>query len=242
MKKFLLFTLVIFVSFSLLSAAGGKDLEKEKIAVKKAALDYLEGWFTGDVERMDRALHKELAKRAFLKNPGSGEIMFRSLTKDKMIEYTKKRAGKGIAMDKLGIKVKILDIYRGIATVRTECIQFVDYLHLAKIKGEWKIVNVLWDRMVKKHQVVKVDPKIYKHYLGEYELKPGFIVTVTTEHNQIFIQATNQPKAEVFPEAKNKFFLKVTEAQITFVKGESGKTSHLILHQGGRDIKGKKIK
>jgi len=53
-------------------------------------------------------------------------------------------------------------------------------------------------------------------------------------------QATGQGKVEVFPESETAFFLKVVDAQITFVK-EDGKVTHAILHQGGRDSKAKRV-
>ena len=76
--------------------------------------------------------------------------------------------------------------------------------------------------------------------MGEYELQPEFIITVTTKNGQLFIQATGQPIIEVFPESETKYFLKVTEAQISFIRDDTGKIDHLILHQGGRDVPAKK--
>jgi len=31
-----------------------------------------------------------------------------------------------------------------VATAKTVSTQYIDYLHLARIDGQWKIVNVLW--------------------------------------------------------------------------------------------------
>ena len=53
-------------------------------------------------------------------------------------------------------------------------------------------------------------------------------------------QATNQPKFPIFAESPTKFFLKVVDAQIEFVKNEKGDATAMILHQNGRDIKGVK--
>ena len=85
--------------------------------------------------------------------------------------------------------------------------------------------------------VAKVDPKAYDAYVGQYQLAPTFILTVTREGDRLMTQATGQGKLEVFPESDTKFFLTVVDAQITFVKDDSGKVTHLILHQGGRDQK-----
>ncbi|HLM01159.1 MAG TPA: DUF3471 domain-containing protein, partial [Pyrinomonadaceae bacterium] len=87
-----------------------------------------------------------------------------------------------------------------------------------------------------------VDPKIYDAYAGQYEIAPGFILTVTREGNKLMAQATGQPSAELFPESETKFFLRVVDAQITFEKDAAGRVTGLILHQGGRNIPAKKIK
>lgn len=89
---------------------------------------------------------------------------------------------------------------------------------------------------------VAVDPALYDAYVGEYELAPGFILTVTREGNSLMTQATGQGTVEVFPSAPTEFFLKVTDAQLSLVKDASGKVTGLVLHQGGRDVPAKKIK
>jgi CubicO group peptidase (beta-lactamase class C family) len=89
-------------------------------------------------------------------------------------------------------------------------------------------------------QAVKLDPAVYDAYVGEYELAPTFSITVTREGDQIFGQATGQPKFELFPESETRFFLKVVDAQVDFVRGEDGKVTSLVLHQGGRDTPGKR--
>ena len=90
--------------------------------------------------------------------------------------------------------------------------------------------------------VAKVDPALYDAYVGEYELAPGFVLTVTREGDRLMTQATGQQKVEVFPSSETEFFLKVVDAQITFVRGPSGTVDQLVLHQGGRDMPAKKRK
>ena len=87
-----------------------------------------------------------------------------------------------------------------------------------------------------------VDPKAYDAYIGEYEVTPSFIVKVFREGEKLMTQATNQPAFELFPEGENKFFLQVVNAKVTFVKDDQDQVTSLIIHQGGRDTPGKKIK
>lgn len=41
--------------------------------------------------------------------------------------------------------VTILDIDGGMASVKIVAGLWVDYMHIAEVDGEWKIVNVLWE-------------------------------------------------------------------------------------------------
>jgi hypothetical protein len=109
-----------------------------------------------------------------------------------------------------------------------------------KLEGE-KAENILAERKAKT-KVAEVDPKIFEQYVGEYQLGPGFILTIRTRDNRIFTQATGQPEAEIFPKSETEFFLKVVDAQITFELDENGIVTGLILHQGGRDMPAEKIK
>lgn len=145
-------TLVLFISFLTLSfPAFGQpaDPTQEKEAITKAALDYIEGWFEGSAERMGRALHTRLAKRMVVPNPQGGPERFIDLTKDQMVEATGKGGGKKVPPENRAIKVTVLDVYRGIASVRVDSVAYIDYLHLAKSEGGWKIVNVLWTNNAK---------------------------------------------------------------------------------------------
>jgi CubicO group peptidase (beta-lactamase class C family)/uncharacterized protein YneR len=91
-------------------------------------------------------------------------------------------------------------------------------------------------------KVAVVDPKIYDLYAGEYELSPGFSITILRREGQLISQATGQPEVELFPESETRFFLKVVDAQVDFVKDAGGRVTGLVLHQGGMDLPAKKVK
>ncbi|MBA3694518.1 MAG: serine hydrolase [Acidobacteria bacterium] len=88
----------------------------------------------------------------------------------------------------------------------------------------------------------KADPKIYDQYVGEYQLAPNFVLTVTKEGDKLMGQATGQPKIELLPESDTQFFVKEVNAQVSFVKDEKGVVTALILNQNGQKIEGKRIK
>jgi D-alanyl-D-alanine-carboxypeptidase/D-alanyl-D-alanine-endopeptidase len=90
-------------------------------------------------------------------------------------------------------------------------------------------------------KTVDVDPKVLDGYVGDYQLAPNFILTVTREGTRMITQATGQGKIEIFPESQTEFFTKVMEASITFVVDDQGRATGLVLHQNG-DHEAKRMK
>jgi CubicO group peptidase (beta-lactamase class C family) len=90
---------------------------------------------------------------------------------------------------------------------------------------------------LKRREVVAVPLETLKSYEGAYPLSPFFVLTVTVEEGKLMVQATGQPKFEVFAESPTKFFYKVVDAQITFEPVKDGKSPSLTLHQNGNDLK-----
>jgi len=89
---------------------------------------------------------------------------------------------------------------------------------------------------------IKVEEKILETYIGQYEVTPDFSFSITKEQGKLFLHATGQEKVEIFAETATKFFLKINDAQIEFVKDNTGKLTKAILTQGGRQTDAKKIK
>jgi hypothetical protein len=121
--------------------AVGVDPQTDRAAIVATALDYFEGWFDGDAERIERALHPGLAKRSLGQvEPDSPEL--RSVTKAQMVEWT--AAGEGATASAGKIDVEIADLYGNIATVVVRSAVYREYLHLVRTAEGWKIVNALW--------------------------------------------------------------------------------------------------
>jgi CubicO group peptidase (beta-lactamase class C family) len=90
-------------------------------------------------------------------------------------------------------------------------------------------------------KAVKIDPKIFDRYVGDYALNPKFIMKVSREGDRFITQATGQGQVEIYPENDHEFFAKVVNAQITFVTDKNGKATALILHQGGADRRAPRV-
>ena len=113
--------------------------------IRKVALDYIEGWYEGNVERMERALHPELAKRVIMQNKQSGERKLQHMTAETLINYTKGRQGKNTSSEVQQKDVTVLDVYENIACVKIIAEDWIDYLQIGKFNDDWKIINVLWE-------------------------------------------------------------------------------------------------
>jgi len=93
----------------------------------------------------------------------------------------------------------------------------------------------------KEHKQIAVDPKVFDGYVGQYQLAPNFVMTITRDGAQLFVQATGQPKLEMFPESDRDYFLKVVDAQITFETDSQGRATGLVLHQNDMNQQAKRL-
>ncbi len=135
--------LIAAAAFALaLPCAAQTPSPDDKAKITQTALDYIEGWYTKNAERMERALHPDLAKRIVRTN-NTGQSVLGHMTASTLIDMTRKKAQADPATSRK--EVTILDVYGNAAIVRVDAERWVDYLQVAKWNGEWKIVNVLWE-------------------------------------------------------------------------------------------------
>jgi len=106
-------------------------------------------------------------------------------------------------------------------------------MHAKRFEGELPQPKV--------HKEINLDPKRFDGYVGQYQLAPNFILTITREGDAFFAQATGQPKAQIFAEGEREFFYKVVDAQITFNTDNAGRATSLTLHQNGADMPAKRV-
>jgi len=137
---------LIFIVFLKCSISVFAQTQQDTAAIKTAAVDYVEGFFTGDSSRLAKAMSPELTKRIIDNRSGSSKLMTIGLKE--LIGYTKmgKMPDKNPS-EPFKAKVDIYDITSGIALAKVstnKMPEFFDYIQVGKMNGEWKIVNVLW--------------------------------------------------------------------------------------------------
>jgi hypothetical protein len=98
------------------------------------------------------------------------------------------------------------------------------------------------DYRPKVRSVVAVDPKVYALYAGHYQISPDLLLTVTTEEGKLFAQATKQPKVQLHPDSKTRFFVTEAEVQMTFFPDDKGDVSEVVVSVDGQELKAKRIR
>ena len=143
MRRLLAFGLLLLTGL----AARGANAQSaaDSAAIRATALDYVEGWYTADAARMERALHPELAKRIVQTNPQNGRSALGQQSAMTLVLGTRNGGGKNTPAEQQQKDVKILDIFANSASVRATMSGWIDYMHMAKWNGRWVIVNVLWE-------------------------------------------------------------------------------------------------
>ena len=116
---------------------------EDAAAIRDCLLDYFEGWFDGDPERMDRALHPGLAKHAIGQDAGrSGTLDV--TTKAEMVEATRQGRGRQRDVPDRAIRIEIASVSGDIASAVVHSAVYVEYALLARTGDGWRITGTLW--------------------------------------------------------------------------------------------------
>ncbi|MBA3760858.1 MAG: nuclear transport factor 2 family protein [Gemmatimonadales bacterium] len=127
------------------TAAAQAQTAADSAAIKATALDYAEGWYEGNGDRMARALHPELVKRIVVRDTTTGKSMVQGMGASVLVN-TRHGYGKETPKERQQKEVTILDIFGNAASAKAVMSDWVDYMQLGKVDGRWVIVNVLWER------------------------------------------------------------------------------------------------
>lgn len=127
--------------------------KQDSLEIKQAALDYIESQHKVNPKQMERALHPRMVKRTFWKDKATNKDYVRETTTESMILLAESYNKKGDMFPASPKKeVLLLDVSERTASVKLIADEWIDYMHIVKINGAWKIINVLWQfNDTKKH-------------------------------------------------------------------------------------------
>jgi hypothetical protein len=143
MKTKLFYPALFLVFFSSTVSFKARAQEADSTLIKKVVLNYIENFFENKFEAMNESLHPRLAKRGL--NPD------RSISDDFPPEALKTlmENKQPLPLKAQKNKVTNIKVFRNAASValvtgypRT---RWVEFIHLTKVEGEWKIINVFWE-------------------------------------------------------------------------------------------------
>lgn len=144
-------TIITLLPLLLLQFNLSAQTKADSIAIDKACRDYIEGWLTGDLDRISKGVSPELIKRTIGRD--KEDSSFTSNMSASLLKISAKRNKDGTKMKDLEpdkdfkLDVHIYDITGNYALVNAINTKygFFDYCQLAKFNNEWKIFNVMWD-------------------------------------------------------------------------------------------------
>lgn len=139
----------LFLIVSTISIFGQSSADRD--AITRTALNYAEGWYEGNADKMESALSPDLAKRIVRTN-AQGQSSLGQMSAMTLVQVVRTGEGKQTPKGEQQKDVTILDMLTSSATVKLEMRDWIDYLHIGKINGKWVIINVLWEPKPKKDE------------------------------------------------------------------------------------------
>ena len=138
----------VAVALVLATAALGSGLAAQTTPedqVRRAALDYLEGFYEGDEAKIRRGVHPEVVKVGYSIPRGASEYASQTMTFDQMLAFVRRVRERGnVAPETAPKEVELLDVLDQTAAVKVTAWWGTDYLHLARFEDGWKVMHVLW--------------------------------------------------------------------------------------------------
>jgi hypothetical protein len=137
------------LAFLIFTGSAFAQTGSDREAIKRAAIDYAEGWYEGNAEKMEGSLSPDLAKRIVNVDAQSRSFVS-SMSAMSLVQGTRRGFGKRTPSESRMKEVTILDVTGNAASVKLEMHEWIDYMHIGKVNGRWVIINVLWEMKSKR--------------------------------------------------------------------------------------------
>lgn len=134
------------LAVTLVARVAAAQSEAEREGVRRAALDYLEGFYEGDSTKHVRSIHPSVYKYGFMYLPDQDRYNGSQMTWDGFLGYSRRirETGRGTAPAGAPKEVVIYEVLDQTASAKVTAFWGIDYLLLAKFDGKWMITHVLW--------------------------------------------------------------------------------------------------
>lgn len=140
----------LFLLINVLAFAANAQTNEDNEAVRQAAINYIESVYNVNPTLVERSVHPDLAKRGFFLKPAETVYAPLTMTFAQLLELAKNYNKTGRVPKDAPKEVTIFEVSDQTASAKVTASWGIDYLHLAKYEGKWKIINILWQSPPKK--------------------------------------------------------------------------------------------
>jgi hypothetical protein len=117
----------------------------DSAGVRRAALDYVEGFYEGDSTKHVRSVRPDVYKYGFWLPRDSTRYQGEQMPWAEFLSYTRRMRSRGATTPANAPKqVQLLDLLDQTAAVKVTASWGTDYLLLGKYDGRWMVSSVLW--------------------------------------------------------------------------------------------------
>jgi hypothetical protein len=138
-KTILWLTLIVLILAAL--GLGRNASSDETRAITAVTQNYMNAYYTADPVLMQRSLHPDFHKRTL--RTVNGQTRITEDTVQSMVEGVALGTGKDIPRNERVNSIQVLDLYRDAASVKVVTGRWIDYMHLSKLNGEWRVLDVV---------------------------------------------------------------------------------------------------
>src|SRR5690242_17218773 len=130
-----------------LAALGGpvRAQTDDREAVRRAVLDYVEGFYEGDSAKLARSVRPEIFKYGFWRQRDSTTYAGEQMKYQEFFDYARRVKQTNRPAPPTAAKVvDLLDVQNQTAAAKLTAFWGTDYLLLGKYDGKWMISSVMW--------------------------------------------------------------------------------------------------
>jgi hypothetical protein len=140
MRKVILWSTLVVLSVATL-AWSRSAADDENRAITAVAQNYMDAYYRADPALMQRSMHPDFHKRTL--RTVNGQTQITEDTVQSMVEGVGQGSGILIPRSERIKSIQVLDVYRDAASVKVVTGRWIDYMHLSKLNGEWRVLDVV---------------------------------------------------------------------------------------------------
>jgi hypothetical protein len=139
----------IFIAAPLRAQGDSSSVTRaDRDAVRRAVLDYVEGFYEGDSVKLARSVRPEIYKYGFWRPRDSTHFVGEQMAFPEFFAYARRvRQNNRPAPATAPKTIELFDVQNQTASAKLTAFWGTDYLLLGRYDGQWMISSVLWQSL-----------------------------------------------------------------------------------------------